>query len=57
MRKDLGIVMAEAQQQNASLPVTELVDTFYSQLQTQGHNRADTSSLIKSTAKPKSNSS
>ncbi|MGR8950077.1 MAG: NAD(P)-dependent oxidoreductase [Gammaproteobacteria bacterium] len=47
MRKDLGIVLAEAKRKNASIPVAELVDSYYAQLQRQGHNRADTSSLIK----------
>ncbi len=46
MRKDLGIVLAEAQQNGASLPVTALVDQFYKRVQQLGGGRWDTSSLI-----------
>jgi len=47
MRKDLGIVLAEASGNGAALPITELVNNFYAELQVNGDNRADTSSLIK----------
>jgi 3-hydroxyisobutyrate dehydrogenase-like beta-hydroxyacid dehydrogenase len=47
MRKDLGIAMAEAQSNGALLPVVEMVDQFYSEIQQDGGNRFDTSSLIK----------
>ncbi|MGZ5277895.1 MAG: NAD(P)-dependent oxidoreductase [Caldimonas sp.] len=47
MRKDLGIALDEARRNGARLPVTALVDQFYADLQAQGANRADTSSLIK----------
>jgi len=46
MRKDLGICLAEARRNGAHLPVTALVDQFYSELQGMGANRWDTSSLI-----------
>ena len=46
MRKDLGIALAEARRQGATLPVTELVDRFYAELQAAGGGRFDTSSLI-----------
>ena len=46
MRKDLGIVLDEARRNGATLPVTSLVDQFYSELQRQAHGRWDTSSLI-----------
>ncbi len=46
MRKDLGIAMQEAQQNGASLPVTEIVDGYYAMIQKMGGNRWDTSSLI-----------
>ncbi len=46
MRKDLGIVMAEAQRNGAPLPVTSLVDQFYKRVQELGGGRWDTSSLI-----------
>ena len=47
MRKDLGIALEEARHNGARLPVTALVDQFYADLQAQGANRADTSSLLK----------
>jgi 3-hydroxyisobutyrate dehydrogenase len=46
MRKDLGICLAEARRNGAHLPVTALVDQFYSDVQTMGGKRWDTSSLI-----------
>jgi 3-hydroxyisobutyrate dehydrogenase len=46
MRKDLGICMAEARRNGAHLPVTALVDQFYSEVQKMGGKRWDTSSLI-----------
>ncbi|MCE2594613.1 NAD(P)-dependent oxidoreductase [Motilimonas cestriensis] len=47
MRKDLGFCLAEAKQNGAQLPVTELVDSYYGELQQQGEGRSDTSVLIK----------
>ena len=47
MRKDLKIAMDEAKNNGSLLPVTELVDKFYSEVQGMGGNRWDTSSLIK----------
>jgi 3-hydroxyisobutyrate dehydrogenase-like beta-hydroxyacid dehydrogenase len=47
MRKDLGLVLDEAKRNGARLPVTALVDQFYADIQGQGGNRLDTSSLIK----------
>ena len=47
MRKDLGLVLAEAQRNGARLPVTALVDQFYADVQQMGGKRWDTSSLIK----------
>jgi 3-hydroxyisobutyrate dehydrogenase len=46
MRKDLGICIAEARRNGAHLPVTALVDQFYSEVQAMGGKRWDTSSLI-----------
>ena len=46
MRKDLAITMQEAQKNGASLPVTQLVDSLYAQVQERGGRRWDTSSLI-----------
>ena len=47
MRKDLGLVLAEARRNGARLPVTALVDQFYADLQAEGGARLDTSSLVK----------
>jgi 3-hydroxyisobutyrate dehydrogenase len=46
MRKDLGICLGEARKNGAKLPVTALVDQFYSEVQSMGGNRWDTSALI-----------
>jgi 3-hydroxyisobutyrate dehydrogenase len=46
MRKDLGICLAEANNNGASLPVTALIDQFYADVQKMGGKRWDTSSLI-----------
>jgi len=46
MRKDLTICLAEARRNGAHLPVTALVDQFYSEVQKMGGRRWDTSSLI-----------
>lgn len=47
MRKDLRIAMEEARANGAGLPVTALIDQFYSRLQSRGGGRLDTSSLIR----------
>ena len=47
MRKDLGLCLEEARRHGARLPVTALVDQFYADVQAQGGQRLDTSSLIK----------
>jgi len=46
MRKDLGICLEEARRNGAKLPITALIDNFYSDVQAAGGNRFDTSSLI-----------
>ncbi|MDG2175799.1 MAG: NAD(P)-dependent oxidoreductase [Gammaproteobacteria bacterium] len=46
MRKDLGIAMEEAGKNGAALPITEIVDSYYAEIQKAGGNRWDTSSLI-----------
>jgi len=46
MRKDLGYVLEEARENRSHLPVTALVDQFYSEVQALGGKRWDTSSLI-----------
>ena len=47
MRKDLGLVLDEAKNNGARLPVTALVDQFYADVQALGGQRWDTSSLIR----------
>ena len=51
MRKDLKIAMDEAKNNGSLLPVTEIVDKYYSEIQEMGGNRWDTSSLIKRLSK------
>jgi len=46
MHKDLGMCIAEAKSINAQLPIAELVDQFYAEVQANGGGRWDTSSLI-----------
>ncbi len=46
MRKDLAICLDEARRNGAHLPVSALVDQFYSEVQKMGGKRWDTSSLI-----------
>ena len=46
MRKDLSICFNEAKKNGASLPITEIVDKYYEQVQKNGGNRLDTSSLM-----------
>jgi 3-hydroxyisobutyrate dehydrogenase len=46
MRKDLAICLDEARRNGAHLPVSALVDQFYSEVQAMGGRRWDTSSLI-----------
>ena len=47
MRKDLKIALEEAKKNNSLLPITEIVDQYYGDVQKLGGNRWDTSSLIK----------
>ncbi len=46
MRKDLDICLSHARTTGAHLPVAALVDQLYSQVQTMGGSRWDTSSLL-----------
>ena len=46
MRKDLGIVLNEAGNNGASLPITAMVDQLSAHIQRNGGGRLDTSSLI-----------
>ena len=47
MRKDLKIAMDEAKNNGSLLPITEVVDKYYAEVQDMGGNRWDTSSLIR----------
>lgn len=47
MRKDLGICLAEAQNNGAQLPITEIINQYYAEIQAMGGGRWDTSSLVK----------
>ena len=51
MRKDLKIALDEAKKNGSLLPITEIVDKYYSEIQGMGGNRWDTSSLIKRLSK------
>lgn len=46
MRKDLGLVLEEAERNGAKLELTRLVDAYYADVQAMGGRRWDTSSLI-----------
>ena len=46
MRKDLAFALQEAKSNGAQLPVTELVDQYYEQIEDMGGARYDTSSLL-----------
>ncbi len=47
MRKDLKIAMDEAKKNGSPLPVTEIVDNYYGEIQKMSGNRWDTSSIIR----------
>jgi 3-hydroxyisobutyrate dehydrogenase len=47
MRKDLKIAMDEAKNNGSLLPITEIIDKYYGEVQDMGGKRWDTSSLIK----------
>ena len=47
MRKDLKIALEEAKKNNSLLPITEIVNKYYGEVQEMGGNKWDTSSLIK----------
>ena len=47
MRKDLGIAFDQAKDFGINLDVTKIVDQYYLELQKMGHNKLDTSSLVK----------
>ena len=46
MRKDLGICLHHASNNDISLPITSIVNQFYSEVQRNGGSKFDTSSLL-----------
>ena len=52
MRKDLGLVLDEAEHNGAHLELTRLVDEYYADIQAMGGKRWDTSSLIARLERP-----
>jgi 3-hydroxyisobutyrate dehydrogenase len=54
MRKDLGLVLAEAEHNGAKLDLVKLVDAYYADVQAMGGRRWDTSSLIARLERPRS---
>ena len=47
MHKDLQYALDEAQKNGINLPITEIVDQFYQEIQVMGGGRWDTSSLLR----------
>jgi 3-hydroxyisobutyrate dehydrogenase-like beta-hydroxyacid dehydrogenase len=47
MRKDLDIVQKQAKKMNTEIEITDLVNSFYKDIQNLGGGRWDTSSLLK----------
>jgi 3-hydroxyisobutyrate dehydrogenase len=47
MRKDLSLVLEEAQAMGIELPITKIVDGYYADVQKMSGNRQDTSSLLR----------
>tara|TARA_Y100001960_G_scaffold329905_1_gene422466 strand:- start:53 stop:925 length:873 start_codon:yes stop_codon:yes gene_type:complete len=52
MRKDLSICLEESRVNGARLPVAALVDQFYAEVEAQGGDRWDTSSLMRLLTRP-----
>jgi len=46
MRKDLNLALTEGSKNDASLPITALIDQFYADIQQKGGGKFDTCSLI-----------
>jgi len=46
MRKDLGMLLEEAKAKGIQLPITEIIDQYYADVQKMGGGRWDTSSLL-----------
>ena len=46
MRKDLKIAIEEAKRNGSPVPITEIIDGYYAEVQEMGGNRWDSSALI-----------
>ncbi len=46
MRKDLKIAIEEAKRNGSPVPITEIIDDYYAEVQEMGGNRWDSSGLI-----------
>ena len=46
MRKDLALCFDEANRNGSELPITQIIDDYYADIQATGGNRHDTSSLV-----------
>ena len=46
MRKDLKIAIEEAKKNGSPVPITEIIDGYYAEVQEMGGNRWDSSGLI-----------
>jgi 3-hydroxyisobutyrate dehydrogenase-like beta-hydroxyacid dehydrogenase len=53
MRKDLGLVIEEAQRNGAKIDLTRLIDSYYADVQAMGGKRWDTSSLVARLERPR----
>jgi 3-hydroxyisobutyrate dehydrogenase-like beta-hydroxyacid dehydrogenase len=53
MRKDLALVLEEAERNGAKLELTKLIDAYYADVQAMGGKRWDTSSLIARLERPR----
>lgn len=53
MRKDLGLVLEEAERNGAKLELARLIDSYYADVQAMGGKRWDTSSLIARLERPR----
>jgi len=52
MRKDLDMILAEAEAKGVELPITTIIDGYYADIQQMGGGRWDTSSLLARFEKP-----
>ena len=46
MRKNLSLCFDESNRNGSELPITKIIDDYYTDIQANGGNRYDTSSLV-----------